>query len=1835
MNTFNKIPATLKNIAFWCMGVEDKEEYESFRKKRFYDDLSDKVYWCNVFRFKLVMSLENIDFGDVDCDVITNTMGALLLSEFETKTYFRFIEKLVFQHNYPCEIPISIHFYQFLWHNGYIARLLKIGNLHDMRQFLLLGGDIEANPGPVDYKVTCSISYHKNKIAKDKHRRKLELAYEKAMRTYTKEDDVPCEIKDVKGEIQMLKTAIFGATAGTIAYNAHKVSNRMNSSIESISESITQTLTDFRNMFSNVQDYIVGKIDTISLIGDIIFSILHIYMSQPRYKYYSLSIEVCRMLLKYGISSEQISDFKNYILDITDISDPSVKDISGHMQMDLETFKNVELNPTHIVVFLIGILSLVFTQQLPKPTFTEATLKRLGDLGRSAKGIKDLGGVTHEAITIALNKFRTEILGLNPREDIEKFISGMDEWFDQVRTFLERHDEFKKSDEILRKPETILEVESLYKRGLEYAKDISDKKLNQSLSMPFNIHMKYLTDLLKQVDTSGAFGTRPRTQPVVIWLYGESGVGKSGMSWPLAVDLNNLFVPNKTEAREFSKNIYMRNVEQEFWDNYQGQNVVIYDDFGQRKDGAANPNEEFMELIRTANIAPYPLHMAHLEDKRKTRFTSKIVMLTSNVFNHVVNSLTFPDAFRRRVDLCARVYNKDEYTKAGYSMTGGQAVQRLDKEKVQKLTGKIISTDVYLLDLIDPESGSTLAEGLTYSEFLDIAIEKTHKAFNSSIKMNEFLEEYAESRFRDIPAKAQGQRENLVKINGKDIIKIVTENPPIYNAKGEEFEPSEVVAEQVLNYDGEEDFTSFMDKVYNFIVSNYFIKINPLSQKLANLKNAAMRYLKDWANSTIDFIKRHPFGILSSLLLVLSGIFVMTGVYSKCFGNNEKKIEQVEVANCNRVRVKLFDSSKQYNDISDLKTHHIIQFLPKILENPYPLLVNKIDTNLLNCLNSLEVETEIYVKEPIVNFRGRRFQLEASVSGDPKTLKPAVIKTEAVVSSDPTTIKPKTLSVEAMVSGDPITAKPHHVKVEAVVSGDPTTLKPVNIRTESLQQQPQKLTENDIVGNMQMWKDQVAQNLITNRVLTNLYKICLKRDTGMYPVLHGLFVRGTNMLVPGHFLAGVRETDTICIANIFDVVFEVPFKDLIITPIVNSVGDNKEAILITFPKYVHQHTDLVKHFSDSESMTIYKTAETCLPTLRFSDKQKKFMLTILGNQTARALDFVARITDEQYGKFLIRQGLTYKCPTKVGDCGAPLIINESKVLRKIAGIHVAGDDDGNAYSESITQKDLERAFVDIPAHMQIQTDFDSSISTIVDIPLEMNIEQDIAENYGLPSQRFTPLGRVQPLFEPNKTELQPSLIYGQVDSIKTKPAILTHPTINIKHKNLAKSALNTPYIDPNIIDRAYIFTKAKWFQGKRDELARLLTWDECIQGSTDSEYIGPINRQSSPGYPWILQRQNGFKGKTQWFGDDQTYFFDEEVQQACIFREEMARKGIRVPTIWVDTLKDERRPIAKVDALKTRVFSNGPMDYTILFRKYFLGFVAHLMENRIENEVSIGTNVYSQDWGKTARKLLRKGRKVIAGDFSTFDGTLNSCMMEKFVQLVNDFYDDGPQNALVRQVLFLDVFNSVHLCDGLIYMTTHSQPSGNPVTTPLNCFINSMGLRMCFEECMRGTKYSMRDFDEHVSMVSFGDDNVINFSDEVADRFNMTTITSAFAKFGYVYTDEAKTLSGEIPKWRDISEVAYLKRQFIYDEKKRVWNAPLDLGVILETPCWMRGTLDAETGTKVNCEVSIMELSLHPKPVFDKWSKVISDAYLRATGQTLETDSYDGYWTTRYNDYYI
>lgn len=289
-------------------------------------------------------------------------------------------------------------------------------------------------------------------------------------------------------------------------------------------------------------------------------------------------------------------------------------------------------------------------------------------------------------------------------------------------------------------------------------------------------------------------------------------------------------------------------------------------------------------------------------------------------------------------------------------------------------------------------------------------------------------------------------------------------------------------------------------------------------------------------------------------------------------------------------------------------------------------------------------------------------RVEAFASADVNTYKQRTpIVMEAQSSGDNVTLKQqKPVVVEALSSGDCVTkAKPQTRVIEAFASSDALTLrKPASKFVES-----EGYDTVDV--NMQMWKDQVAQRLITNRILTNLYKICLVRDDGrVTPLTNGLFVRSNLMLIPGHLTGFIQENEVIEIRNLFDVVFRVPWKDVQQIPIVNALNESKEAAILSFPKHVCQHSDIVKHFQNAESMSKFKRCEVTLPVLRYSEKLKCLVSTLIECNKVEAYDRPYTLNDKSKGQYILRQGLEYTMPTTNGDCGAPLIINETQVLRK-------------------------------------------------------------------------------------------------------------------------------------------------------------------------------------------------------------------------------------------------------------------------------------------------------------------------------------------------------------------------------------------------------------------------------------------------------------------------------------------------------------------------------------------------------------------------------------------
>jgi len=122
-------------------------------------------------------------------------------------------------------------------------------------------------------------------------------------------------------------------------------------------------------------------------------------------------------------------------------------------------------------------------------------------------------------------------------------------------------------------------------------------------------------------------------------------------------------------------------------------------------------------------------------------------------------------------------------------------------------------------------------------------------------------------------------------------------------------------------------------------------------------------------------------------------------------------------------------------------------------------------------------------------------------------------------------------------------------------------------------------------------------------------------------------------------------------------------------------------------------------------------------------------------------------------------------------------------------------------------------------------------------------------------------------------------------------------------------------------------------------------------------------------------------------------------------------------------------------------------------------------------------------------------------------------------------------------------------------------------------------------------------------MFSYGDDNVLNISEDVLDLFNQQTISDIMKEMKHEYTDEAK--SGHIVKSRTLEEINFLKRGFRKSSELQRTVAPLKIEVIYEMLNWTRNTIDPDVILMTNIDTAFREIVLHGRNEYYKLYKGI------------------------------
>jgi len=703
-----------------------------------------------------------------------------------------------------------------------------------------------------------------------------------------------------------------------------------------------------------------------------------------------------------------------------------------------------------------------------------------------------------------------------------------------------------------------------------------------------------------------------------------------------------------------------------------------------------------------------------------------------------------------------------------------------------------------------------------------------------------------------------------------------------------------------------------------------------------------------------------------------------------------------------------------------------------------------------------------------------------------------------------------------------------------------------------------------------------------------------------------LFVKGRVAVMPIHYLNRLINKcsedhsfiDTVVYLrkspfdkrNLRDVELVCKVKDLIEGMEFSEYSVSQDFCFVQFPRQVNEKRNIIPYFLCESDLS------------RFESNIHFILGDGSGNQTrGLAREHTGLIVEMECGETKeISQSYTYLASTVEGSCGSVFFtLNPNVERRKIAGIHIAGHANGFGFSTVLTQEVIEahlKPYGDIVdvlesdfVALEQSKDFDhtqliqvgTSNKKFANGVQTAIIKSPLYNNYGF--KALTCPTRVRPFYNENKELIKPMAL------------------------SISKFVYPKKYIEPNLLDKIGLsYSDFLEHCTVRPVERRLLTFSEALDGNPSDADMKGINLSTSSGFTVknelidIKKLLHQTPKGTPAYEEYSAKLFDD-----CHQLIEMYRQHKRPYFVYMMCPKDERKDKAKVAEGKLRAFAACEFRYQLIFIKYFGAFLLMMKKNKIFNHCGIGINPYSEDWTQLAMNLSkfdRDGTRALvgAGDYSHFDGSAMEQIHFAILDVINRWYKDG--NDHIRYMIWLEITNSKQLIENVVAEFCGSMPSGNPGTTSINCMYNEFAFRLAWTKL----NLPLEEFDTHLYVIFYGDDNAFTVHPRYRHVFNELTLAGVMDEIGLVYTTELKSTA--IFPFRKIGSIEFIKRSFIFDRISTLWLAPLRLDVVLEIPCWTKRK-DSLTITTDNVDVAIRELSLHPKDIFDAWVPRIVSCY--------------------------
>lgn len=1489
--------------------------------------------------------------------------------------------------------------------------------------------------------------------------------------------------------------------------NLNQASNFMSSMTPEISNlisdcqnsaaSITKAANEFSTLIEHIrkicenipalQPFLSKIISALTILYDIVVAIL-------KSAYALVPTLLVRILQLFGLDIKIINSFISTLLGIL----PSRQSEEGVRNLEMQGDQKEKLG--ELFSRALGMCMLGHDPSFNQMRYVNEALRLKDNLKKEATSVTEFIFILVRQIPDQVQEWLNYVIPM--RWWLRVFAPGSlyYNWVDDVNKL----DSFEYKNKASFHPPTQKIILELYRQGQEILKYCTQSGPKAMAAYRLlEATFKKIDSLYALVDMSALHRVH-RAVPFVVYLYGQTGQGKSFISTVLPAIL--------AECDNEEPNLsYSRNAAIDFWDGYTGQFAVKYDDYGATTSQNVKPGEH-AELISIVSNEQYRVNKAAVEDKGDV-FRSQVIIITSNVAFISPNSIADREALWRRRHAMYRVTVKPEYRMATSPAVDPTKIPEDCSHWVFNRHSKVTK------DTVGPESD------IGYKQFISEikAAYKQHRIDQELSYLNVLKMIENSNRVLSV---ASVRQESLPSVHSI---------PSTTISRFSEEECQDLSCVTARNH----------GVTYEHLCTPVQLEKQGLSQGFAQamgvVSGSVVGYLA--TDSTIRFIGHRP--------------QIPSQWYEKWKNGQEGTPEFGDLIVPSWV--KALDAALPIFGMV-LTTYAVYDTIKWIGGKVIPTKVQEQIVEQKDMLWFRVRKTYYKIKYYLTSPRVQKIDMQgrwARLFSEIRNLPPgAAEEYEAAISTIPDLNAMTDQEVEDHINE--LLSKPKIQKwltKQGAYSGN--THKPQVIYTAVKQ-----------AG------DENAIEVTNSCILGNLVDIENDRFN-----MHGLMIGGRLLMAPNHFFQdreGITFRQGVWIKiRAGDVFFRQQFNP---TKLIR-VG--QDVAIYECDSAVRAFRDIRHHFMREEDKIMQYTFPGMLASLQRNGRPLLTQITTVSGNTdvfQYALSEEDIMEERRFKEVRTNQPVyqgasvlfreftcwSYEAHTTNGTCGAPLIALSKVAPRKLIGIHVAGKAGKIGVAHPVTQQMIAEAVEKLKPLINLT------------LPVPSNLNEDLGFCNLVLEGNFSRFGTIaRSIYVSEKTKLKPSPLFGKVYPMKTAPSVLTKFDIrNLYSLSPLKEGVQkygniSPFVNQITLDRV---VDGIWFLVKDldSEYPRQVVSEKiALNGVEGIDFMDPMNMYTSPGYPYnqVILGKKGKFGLIQGDEGNRNYeVYDHFLRTKLDQRWEYLMNGKRVESIWLDTLKDERRTLKKIIEAKTRVFTIPPVDFTIVARRLFMAFNTAFYANRLRFFSAVGIDPNSLEWTQMYNQLITNSRVGFAGDFAGWDGNLSPQFMQGVCTVINRWYNDSIENQRAREVIFDELIHTVQCSSNVIYSTHIGNPSGNPFTAILNTIVDAMYLRYVYLTLAPALYNSLAEYNKNVKDYEYGDDNIVSVTGPVLEFFNPTSIREELLKLNMDYTSANKNGPAKI---QPIKELTFLKRGFRITEDS--FAVPLmDLQTITELINWIR-----------------------------------------------------------------